>query len=220
VGYSNSTYNGIIENSISLTADSAFFITDKYGVVFARGIVHCVYEIRVLACHPLMGTVHPDGSSTRKALMLLVACCGHLAANAVYPRAFQVSLQPSHRIFFRNMSLFGMFQEYAIWHVMCCYFHCNQNFIGGNKMKKVLSTLVAALVAVSFASIVFAEEVKTDVKSETTTTSPSGEVKVEKKEVKKTVKKHKKHKKAMKEMKKEESPAAAPSEAPAAPAAK
>ena len=49
-------------------------------------------------------------------------------------------------------------------------------------MKKVLSTLVAALVAVSFASIVFAEEVNTDVKSETTTTSPAGEVKVEKKE--------------------------------------
>jgi hypothetical protein len=84
-------------------------------------------------------------------------------------------------------------------------------------MKKVLSTLVAALVAVSFASIVFAEEVKTDIKSETTTTSPSGEVKVEKKEVKKTVKKHKKHKKAKKEMMKEGTPAApaAPAEAPA-----
>ena len=65
-------------------------------------------------------------------------------------------------------------------------------------MKKVLSTLVAALVAVSFASIVFAEEVNTDVKSETTTTSPAGEVKVEKKEVKK-VKKVKKAKKVKKE---------------------
>ena len=61
-------------------------------------------------------------------------------------------------------------------------------------MKKVLSTLVAVLVAVSFAGLVSAAEVKTDVNSETTTTSPAGDVKVEKKEVKKTVKKHKKKK--------------------------
>ena len=67
-------------------------------------------------------------------------------------------------------------------------------------MKKVLSTIVAALVAVSFAGVVSAAEVKTDVKSETTTTSPAGEVKVEKKEVKKTVK-HKKHKKTKKVVK-------------------
>jgi len=76
-------------------------------------------------------------------------------------------------------------------------------------MKKVLSTLVAALVALSFSAVVFAADtVKTDVKTETTTTSPSGEVKVEKKEVKK-VKKTKKAKK----VKKEEAPktdAAAP----------
>jgi hypothetical protein len=82
-------------------------------------------------------------------------------------------------------------------------------------MKKVLSTIVAALVAMSFSAVVFAAEtVKTDVKSETTTTSPAGEVKVEKKEVKKVVKKHKKHKKA----KKVAAPAAdvaAPAEAPA-----
>jgi hypothetical protein len=82
-------------------------------------------------------------------------------------------------------------------------------------MKKVLSTIVAALVAISFSAVVFAAEtVKTDVKSETTTTSPAGEVKVEKKEVKKVVKKHKKHKKA----KKVAAPAAdvaAPAEAPA-----
>ena len=66
-------------------------------------------------------------------------------------------------------------------------------------MKKVLSTIVAALVAMSFTAVVFASEtVKTDVKSETTTTSPAGEVKVEKKEVKK-VKKVKKAKKAKKE---------------------
>ena len=84
-------------------------------------------------------------------------------------------------------------------------------------MKKVLSTLVAALVAVSFSAVVFAAEVKTDVKSETTTTSPAGEVKVEKKEVKKVVK-HKKHKKAAK---KEEKVAAPVSEdKAAAPAAK
>jgi hypothetical protein len=80
-------------------------------------------------------------------------------------------------------------------------------------MKKVLSTLVAAIVALSFSAVVFAAEtVKTDTKSETTTTSPSGEVKVEKKEVKK-VKKTKKAKK----VKKEEAPKteAAPAPAPA-----
>ncbi|MBW4055527.1 MAG: hypothetical protein HIU83_08990 [Proteobacteria bacterium] len=83
-------------------------------------------------------------------------------------------------------------------------------------MKKVLSTLVAALVAVSFSAVVFAAEVKTDVKSETTTTSPSGEVKVEKKKVKKVVKhkKYKKAKKAKKEMS-ETKTAPAPAEAPA-----
>ena len=71
-------------------------------------------------------------------------------------------------------------------------------------MKKVLSTLVAALVALSFAGIVCAAEVvKSDSKTETTTTSPSGEVKVEKK----TVKKVKKSKK-VKKVKKEEAPKA------------
>jgi hypothetical protein len=65
-------------------------------------------------------------------------------------------------------------------------------------MKKVLSTLVAAVVALSFSAVVFAAQtVKTDTKSETTTTSPSGEVKVEKKETTK-VKKTKKAKKAKK----------------------
>jgi hypothetical protein len=67
-------------------------------------------------------------------------------------------------------------------------------------MKKVLSTIVAALVALSFSAVVFAAETtKTDVKTETTTTSPAGDVKVEKKEVKKT-KKVKKAKKAKKEV--------------------
>jgi hypothetical protein len=66
-------------------------------------------------------------------------------------------------------------------------------------MKKVLSTLVAAIVALSFAGIVCAAETtKTNVKTETSTTNPAGEVKVEKKEVKK-VKKTKKAKKVKKE---------------------
>lgn len=63
-------------------------------------------------------------------------------------------------------------------------------------MKKVFSTLVAAIVALSFAGIICAAEtITTDTKTETTTTNPAGEVKVEKKEVKKTVKKHRKHRK-------------------------
>jgi len=92
---------------------------------------------------------------------------------------------------------------------------CNRRI----QMKKVLSTIFAALVAVSFAGLVSAAEVKTDTKSETTTTSPSGEVKVEKKEVKKTVKKHHKHhKKAKKAATDAAAPAtpATPAEAPAA----
>jgi hypothetical protein len=83
-----------------------------------------------------------------------------------------------------------------------------------DQMKKVISTIVAALVAVSFSSMVFAAEtIKTDTKTDTTTTSPSGEVKVEKKEVKKTVKKHRKHHKKHKKAVKKEAVA------PAAPAA-
>ena len=63
-------------------------------------------------------------------------------------------------------------------------------------MKKALSTIVAALVAMSFSAVVFAAQtIKTDTKSETTTTSPVREVKVEKKEAKKTKKHHKKAKK-------------------------
>jgi len=80
-------------------------------------------------------------------------------------------------------------------------------------MKKVFSTIVAALVAVAFAGIVSASEVKTDTKTETTITSPAGEVKVEKNEVKKTVKTHKKH---HKKAKKAAAAPAAPVEAPAA----
>lgn len=63
-----------------------------------------------------------------------------------------------------------------------------------DQMKKVISTIVAALVAVSFSGMVFAAEtMKTDTKTDTATTSPAGEMKVEKKDVKKCVKKHKKH---------------------------
>jgi hypothetical protein len=53
---------------------------------------------------------------------------------------------------------------------------------------------VANLVAVSFSGFVFAAEtIKTDIKTETTTTSPAGDVKVEKSGAKKAIKKHKKH---------------------------
>ena len=79
-------------------------------------------------------------------------------------------------------------------------------------MKKVLSTIVAALVAISFSAVVFAADTKSDVKSESTTVSPAGEVKTEKKEVKKS----KKGKKVKKSVKKEETT----TPAPAAPAAK
>ena len=66
---------------------------------------------------------------------------------------------------------------------------------------KVLSSLVAALAALSFAGIVCAADTTTKTKTETTTTSPAGEVKVEKKEtekkeVKKKTKKSKKAKKS------------------------
>jgi len=81
--------------------------------------------------------------------------------------------------------------------------------LGGIKMKKVLSTLVAALVAVSFAGIVCAAE---------PAPAPAAAPEVKKEEKAPVVKKAKKKKakKAKKaEVKKEEAPAA-----PAAPAAK
>jgi len=88
-------------------------------------------------------------------------------------------------------------------------------------MKKILSTLVAAIVALSFSAVVFAADtVKSDVKTETTTTSPSGDVKVEKKEVKKS-KKVKKAKKAKKEAApKAETTTTTTTTTPAAPAKK
>jgi Na+/citrate or Na+/malate symporter len=81
-------------------------------------------------------------------------------------------------------------------------------------MKKVLSTIVAALVAVSFSAVVFAADMKSDVKTESTSVTPAGEVKTEKKEVKKS-KKTKKGKTTKKASKKEvtttePAPAAAP----------
>jgi len=88
-------------------------------------------------------------------------------------------------------------------------------------MKKILSTLVAAIVALSFSAVVFAADtMKSDVKTETTTTSPAGDVKVEKKEVKKS-KKVKKAKKAKKEAApKAETTTTTTTTAPAAPAKK
>jgi hypothetical protein len=84
-------------------------------------------------------------------------------------------------------------------------------------MKKVLSTIVAALLAVSFSGLVFAAEMKSDVKTESTTVTPAGDTKTEKKEVKKSAKKSKKGKKVVKKSTKEETTT---TPAPAAPAAK
>lgn len=84
-------------------------------------------------------------------------------------------------------------------------------------MKKVLSTIVAALVAVSFAGVVCAADMKSDVKTESTSVTPAGETKTEKKEVKKSKKTKKSGKKVKKStVKKEETT----TPAPAAPAAK
>jgi hypothetical protein len=81
-------------------------------------------------------------------------------------------------------------------------------------MKKVLSTLVAAIVAISFAGIVCAAEpVVTDSKTTTETTAPAGDVVKTKKTVKKT---HKKVKKAKKAPKVEETTTTTTEPAPAA----
>ena len=81
-------------------------------------------------------------------------------------------------------------------------------------MKKVLSTIVAALVAISFAGIVCAAEpANTETKTESTTTNAAG-AKVEKKEVKKK-KTTKKGKKVKKTDKKEETTTAPVAPAPA-----
>lgn len=83
-------------------------------------------------------------------------------------------------------------------------------------MKKILSTIVAALVAVSFAGIVCAAEPANSETKQESTTNAAGE-KVEKKVTKKK-KTSKKGKKVKKTMKKEET-VTAPETAPA-PAAK
>jgi cobalamin biosynthesis Mg chelatase CobN len=107
-----------------------------------------------------------------------------------------------------------MLQEHVIWHVMCCCSHSNKNSIGGNKMKKVLSTLVAALVAVSFSGMVFAAEpaAAPAAPADATAAAPAAE----KAPVKKAKKKVKKAKKAVK---KKEAPAAAPAAPAEAPPA-
>jgi Skp family chaperone for outer membrane proteins len=118
-----------------------------------------------------------------------------------------------------------MLQKNVVWHAICYRINVIQILSEDNKMKKVLSTLVAAIVAFSFSGIVFAQEAPATAPAPApaATATPAvpaaGEVK---KDVKKHHKKHckKHHKKHKKEMKKEEAPAtqAAP-EAPAAPAA-
>lgn len=85
-------------------------------------------------------------------------------------------------------------------------------------MKKILSTIVAALAAISFAGVVCAAEVKSDTntKTESTTVTPGGDTKTEKKEVKKSVKKSKKGKKVKKStVKKEETTTPGSETAPA-----
>jgi hypothetical protein len=111
-----------------------------------------------------------------------------------------------------------------VWHGKCNVYSRLQITPEDIHMKKVLSSIVATLVAISFAGIVSASEVNTNTKTETTTTSPSGEVKVEKTEVQKTVKKHKKHRKHRHHKKhaesKRSSAVAAPTAPEEAPAAK
>lgn len=75
-------------------------------------------------------------------------------------------------------------------------------------MQKVLSTIVAALVAVSFSAIVFAADAPTPAGAPAA--PAAGEMKKEEAKPVKKHKKHKKAKKAKKEMKKEEAPAEAP----------
>src|SRR5512136_678422 len=97
-------------------------------------------------------------------------------------------------------------QKNMFWHAPC-YMKRQQITLGGCKMKKVLSTLVAAIVAVAFAGVVFAAE------PAPAPAAPAADVKKEEKAPAK--KKAKKAKKAP--AKKEE---VKPAEAPAAPAAK
>lgn len=72
-------------------------------------------------------------------------------------------------------------------------------------MKKVLTLLVAALTAVSFASVAMADHhiKKEESKTETTVVTPAGATKTESKEVKKSVTKKKDGKKIVKKSVKE-----------------
>jgi hypothetical protein len=72
-------------------------------------------------------------------------------------------------------------------------------------MKKILTLLVAALTAVSFASVAMASSHvnKEEVKTESTVVTPAGEEKTESKEVKKSVTKKKSGKKVVKKSVKE-----------------
>jgi Ni/Co efflux regulator RcnB len=81
------------------------------------------------------------------------------------------------------------------------------NSSGGFQMKKIISTIVAALVAVSFAGIVFAQEAPAPAAAPAAPAAPAaGEMK---KEEAKPMKKHRKHKKHHKKHKKEEAGPAA-----------
>jgi hypothetical protein len=95
------------------------------------------------------------------------------------------------------------------WHVICYILKRYSNSKEEVQMKKVLSTIVAALVAVSFAGIVCA--------TEPATPAAPAAPEVKKEEVKKPVKKAKKKAKKVKKAE-EKKVEAAPAEAPAAPA--
>ena len=72
-------------------------------------------------------------------------------------------------------------------------------------MKKIMTLLVAALTAVSFAAVAMASSpVKEEVKTESTVVTPAGETKTESKEVKKSETKKKSGKKVIKKSVKEE----------------
>jgi hypothetical protein len=120
---------------------------------------------------------------------------------------FKGKLAGPHNI---NSAKSGRWQIAGDWHGSCYHKNSRITILGGIKMKKVLSTLVAALVAVSFAGIVCAAE---------PVAAPAAAPEVKKEEKAPLVKKSKK-KKAKKAKKAEVKKEAAPVEAPAAPVAK
>jgi hypothetical protein len=72
-------------------------------------------------------------------------------------------------------------------------------------MKKILTLIVTALIAVSFASVAVASApVKEEVKTESTVVTPAGETKTDKKELKKSTTMKKGGKKVVKKSVKEE----------------